>query len=147
MNPAALRTVRFWLRVCIVGTVLWSSSLILGEHVPPQPLVLSNLLRVAGAVVGGVLWVTAGWRTIHGLQRAGVPVRPAGKAMLFALGSIAILQQIWIIVLLLAPTFISGRVLAETNLLIGSTAILIGIVYWNTPPSPVAYDTLHEEGS
>ena len=134
MNPSALRTIRSWLRACIAGTLLWTSSLIFGEHLPHQPLALINLLHVAAAVVGGVLWVTAGWRTIQELQRVGIPLLPTGKAAVFALGSAAILQQAWIILLLLAPAFSSARVVAETNLLIGSTMTLIGIVYWNTPP-------------
>jgi hypothetical protein len=133
MPPSTLRTIRFWLGACIVGTVLWVSCLILGEHLPFQPLTIINVLHVAGAIVGGVLWVTGGWRTIEGLQRSGIPLLPSGKAAVFALGSTAILQQLWIIVVLLAPAWISARVLAETNLLIGSTLTLIGIVSWNTP--------------
>jgi hypothetical protein len=133
MDARSLRHARFWLNACIVGMVVWGCSLLIGDHLPRHTTTPGNLVQVAAGVVGAALWTGAGWRTVRILQRSGVPIMPCGKALVFGLGSVVVLQEVWIILLLLIPDFLSARVMAEANLLIATTFTLAGVVYWNTP--------------
>jgi hypothetical protein len=130
------RQQRIWTATCVLGMVLWIVALVLGDHRSALLPGGNTVSVVLIATLGGVLWAGAGWRAVQITRRLSATTAPLplGKAALWALGMVALVQEGWIIMLVVEPTLVSARVLAETNLLVGATATLGGLAFWSRPP-------------
>jgi hypothetical protein len=128
-----------WLRVDLVGLVLWLGATILRDALGLTGSMGGRLMLVS--LIGCGVWGVSMWQITNLTRRVSSDRRVMGaledeltqanrfRAAAIALGVLLAVQSVSIPVFTFAPHALSPLVIAEANLLIGLTALIGAFLY------------------